>query len=297
VAGAHRGSRGARAGRPRRLSPDVGVVGYTVGGGLSWFGRKHGLACSALLSAEVVTADGQVRRVDADHDADLFWALRGGGGGVAVVTALELQLWPVSEVQAGALFWPVERGPEVWRAWRSWVDTLPEATTSWARYLSFPPIPDVPEPLRATRSWSWRPATRRCGRGGGPPAADAGARTGPRHRRDHPDDRPQPRAHGPGLAGARRRRGDDAGDLPEQAIEQLVRVAGPGSGSPLLSLEVRHLGGQLSRPADGALESLRAQFAVFAVGVTPDADSEARVRAHCDTCARRCSPGTPAAAT
>jgi FAD/FMN-containing dehydrogenase len=125
-----------------------GVVGYTVGGGLSWFGRKHGLACSALLAAEVVTADGQVRRVDADHDADLLWALRGGGGGVAVVTALELRLWPLREVQAGALFWPAERGPEVWRAWRSWVDTLPDDTTTWARYMSFPPIPDVPEPLR-----------------------------------------------------------------------------------------------------------------------------------------------------
>ena len=264
-------------------SPDVGVVGYTVGGGLSWFGRKHGLSCSALLAAEVVTADGQLRTVDADHDADLFWALRGGGGGVAVVTALELRLWPLQEVQAGALFWPVERGAEVWRAWRSWVDALPEETTTWARYMSFPPVPDVPEPLRggafvvveachlgdADEAAALLAPMRALG-----PALDTFA-TIPTTAlsRVHMDPEQPVPAAGEGMMLA---------DLPEEAIEQLVRVGGPGSGSPLLSLEVRHLGGQLARAADGALESLRARFAVFAVGVTPDPVSEAHVRAHCD---------------
>ena len=264
-------------------SPDVGVVGYTVGGGLSWFGRKHGLACSALRSAEVVTADGQVRVVDADHDADLFWALRGGGGGVAVVTALELQLWPVSEVQAGALFWPVERGPDVWRAWRSWVDTLPDETTTWARYMSFPPFPEVPEPLRGNAFV----IVEACHLGD---AAEAAALLAPMRALGpaldtvatlpttalssvHMDpEHPVPSA-GEGMLLA---------DLPEQAVEQLVRVGGHGSGSPLLSLEVRHLGGSLARPADGALGSLRAQFAVFAVGIAADPVSEQRVRTHCD---------------
>jgi FAD/FMN-containing dehydrogenase len=84
-------------------APDVGVVGYTLGGGLSWLGRRYGLACNSVRAIELVTADGESRRVDADHDADLFWALRGGGGGYAIVTALHLALLPISELYAGAL--------------------------------------------------------------------------------------------------------------------------------------------------------------------------------------------------
>ena len=263
-------------------SPDVGVVGYTVGGGLSWFGRKHGLACSAVVAAEVVTADGQVRHVDADHDADLFWALRGGGG-VAVVTALELRLLPVREVQAGALFWPAERGADVWDAWRSWVDTLPDETTTWARFMSFPPIPEVPEPLRGNSYV----IVEACHLGD---AGEVDALLAPMRElgpvldtvatmpttslsRVHMDpEQPVPCA-GEGMMLA---------DLPGEAVEQLVRVGGHGSGSPLLSLEVRHLGGQLSREAEGALGALRAKFAVFAVGVTPDPVTEQVVRTHCD---------------
>jgi len=72
-------------------SPDVGVLGYALGGGLSWMVRRHGLACNSILAAEVVTADGRILRVDHDSEPELFWALRGGGGRVAAVTALELE--------------------------------------------------------------------------------------------------------------------------------------------------------------------------------------------------------------
>ena len=83
-------------------SPDVGVIGYTLGGGLSWLGRKYGFACNRVRAIELVTADGEQRTVDADNEPDLFWALRGGGGGYAIVTALQVDLLPVSEVYAGS---------------------------------------------------------------------------------------------------------------------------------------------------------------------------------------------------
>lgn len=264
-------------------SPDVGVVGYTVGGGLSWFGRKHGLSCSSLLAAEVVTADGQSRRVDADHEPELFWALRGGGGGFAVVTAVELQLFPITDVYAGALFWPIERGDDVWLTWREWVDTLPEDMTTWARFMQFPPFPDIPEPLR-----------------GGSFMVVEGCHVGSREEADallaelrrlapvmdtfavipttslphvHMDPEQPVPATGEGMLLA---------ELPEQAVHELVRVGGAGSGSPLLSLEVRHLGGALARAGTGALPSLRGRFAVFAVGLAPDAAAAVVVDDYCD---------------
>ena len=82
-------------------SPDVGVTGYTLGGGLSWFGRSHGFACNRVQAIELVTADGEAQTVDAENDPDLFWALRGGGGGYAIVTALQVDLLPLAEAYGG----------------------------------------------------------------------------------------------------------------------------------------------------------------------------------------------------
>jgi FAD/FMN-containing dehydrogenase len=87
-------------------SHDVGVVGYTLGGGLSWLSRKHGLAANDVVAIQVVTADGRVRVVDANHEPDLFWALRGGGGSFGIVTAIEIALHPVDELCAGMLTFP-----------------------------------------------------------------------------------------------------------------------------------------------------------------------------------------------
>ena len=123
---------------------DVGVAGYTLGGGVSWLARSHGLAANHVRALEVVTADGNSRRVDTDNEPDLFWALRGGGGSFAVVTALEIDLFPVTEVCSGALFYPLERAREVLTAWRSWTDDVPDQVTSLGRLLRFPPLPDLP---------------------------------------------------------------------------------------------------------------------------------------------------------
>src|ERR1044072_5739903 len=102
-------------------SPDVGVTGYTLGGGLSWLGRRHGFACNNVAAIELVDAEGEARTVDAENEPDLFWALRGGGGGYAVVTALQVELLPIAEVYAGALVFPAEVGAEAVRTYRDWI--------------------------------------------------------------------------------------------------------------------------------------------------------------------------------
>ena len=132
-------------------SPDVGVVGYTLGGGLSWLSRTYGVAANSVTAIEVVTADGQIIRTDADNDPALFWALRGGGGSFGIVTAIEFTLYPVPEVYAGVMFWPIERAAEVLHAWHDLVPSLPESMTTVGRLLMLPPIPEIPEPLRGRK--------------------------------------------------------------------------------------------------------------------------------------------------
>ena len=129
-------------------SPDVGVVGYTLGGGLSWLARKHGIGANQVTAIEVVTASGDLVRTDWANEPDLFWALRGGGGSFAIVTAIEFNLFPITEVYAGILWYPVEEAAEVLKAWRNWTEDLPDEMTSVGRILQFPPIPEIPEPVR-----------------------------------------------------------------------------------------------------------------------------------------------------
>jgi FAD/FMN-containing dehydrogenase len=98
--------------------PAVGVVGYTLGGGIGVLGRRYGLSCNYVRAVELVTASGQLVRADRDHEPDLFWALRGGGGSFGVVTALELDLLPLTHTYAGTLWYPSARAHEVLHAWR-----------------------------------------------------------------------------------------------------------------------------------------------------------------------------------
>ena len=140
-------------------SPNVGVIGYTLGGGLGWLARRYGLAANSVTAAEIVTPDGRSVRTDAGHEPDLFWAVRGGGGSVGVVTALEMVLYPVRELYAGALFFSIQRSAQVLHAWRDWTDTVPDEVTSIGRILRFPPLPVVPEPCAAGPSRWWRPPT------------------------------------------------------------------------------------------------------------------------------------------
>ncbi len=256
-------------------SGEVGVVGYTLGGGHGWLARKHGLACNSVIAAEVVTADGELVRADCDNNPDLFWALRGGGGSFGVVTALEFKLYPVPELYAGMLAWPWERADEVLQAWNEWSPGSPEEISTWARLLQVPPLPDVPEPLRGRQLVIVEGAYFGPAEAGGqvlaplralgpeldtfapaPPAALGQLHMDP--------EEPVP------FAGS----GQLLSDLPAAAIDALVSTVGPESGSPLLSFELRPLGGALSTPAPnaGAIASLDHAALTFAVGMimTPE---------------------------
>ena len=131
----------------------TGVAGLTLGGGLGFLMRKHGLAVDNLLAAEVVTADGSVLRVAADEHPELFWALRGGGGNFGVVTSFRFTLHPVGPtVLAGPVFWAADDTADVLRFYRDFAAEAPDELGSVVRLGTVPPLPVIPEHLH------WRPA-------------------------------------------------------------------------------------------------------------------------------------------
>lgn len=111
-------------------SPAVGVTGYTLGGGMGWLARQHGFAADSVVSAEVVTASGAALPVSADRHLDLFWAIRGGGGGFGVVTSLEFRVYPVAQVYGGISWFDVSRAAAALRAYRDWAAAAPDAMSS-----------------------------------------------------------------------------------------------------------------------------------------------------------------------
>jgi hypothetical protein len=257
-------------------SPDVGVVGYTLGGGLGWLGRRYGLAANSVVAVELVTADGRRVRADRDHEPGLFWAVRGGGGSFGVVTAIEFALYPVPEVYAGILFFPFERAAEILNAWRAWVDDSPREVTSVGRLMQFPPIQDVPEPLRGQSFVIVEAAYIGGGEEGADllqplrdlgPVMDTFSVIPVEELRHLHMDPPGPV---PGVGD-----GFTLADVTRESINALVAVAGPGSGSPLLSVELRQLGGAVAEasPEHGAAGAIDAGFALYAVGVAGDAEA------------------------
>lgn len=126
----------------------MSVTGFSLGGGLSWFGRAHGPAGNAVRALEVVGADGAPSRVTAESDPDLFWALHGAGGDFAVVTALEMDLFPAPHLYGGQVIWPIARAEQVMAAYREITAAAPEELSVLFALMQFPPLPFVPEPLR-----------------------------------------------------------------------------------------------------------------------------------------------------
>ena len=129
-------------------STSVGVVGFCVGGGIGPLSRQFGFGADLVRGVELVTADGVVRWVDAEHDADLFWAVRGGKGNFGVVTALELDLVPVASIYGGAVFFAGDSAHDVLHSFRAWAPTLPDHAGTSVALLRLPPIEDLPEPIR-----------------------------------------------------------------------------------------------------------------------------------------------------
>lgn len=133
------------------LVTTTGIAGFTLGGGIGWLMRKHGLTIDNLVSADVVTADGRLVTASAERHPDLFWALRGGGGNFGVVTSFEYRLHPVGpSVLGGVGLHPVERAGEVLRFYNQWTATLPDEMTSMVAFIAAPPLPFIPEPLHGT---------------------------------------------------------------------------------------------------------------------------------------------------
>jgi hypothetical protein len=258
-------------------APDVGVVGYTLGGGLSWMGRCYGLSANNVEAFELVTADGELVRADAASEPDLFWALRGGGGSFGVVTGIELRLFPVPEVYAGLLWWPAEAGRQVLHAWRELTGgELPDEFTTTVRYHNFPPVPgqsfvvvevihlgspaeadELLTPLRKLRPLMDTVQMI--------PASEAGSLHGkPEHRV-------------PGVAD-----GIVLASLPAEAIDEIAWMCSDDACSPLLGVELRHLGGELGRthPGNGALACLPASHLLVAIGTAPTPQAAGAIRAH-----------------
>jgi hypothetical protein len=244
------------------------VVGTVLGDGMGWLARRHGLASAGVTSVELVTDDGELVRVG-DDEAELLHALRGGG----VITGLELRLQPAEDLYAGALFFAFDRAAEVLHAWREWTDTAPPEITSIGRLMQFGDGRDVAELVRG-RSFVLVEGAFLGSESDGaelirplrelrpeldtfnivPPSALGHLHMEPEH--------PVARLGDDGLVGA----------LPAAAIDDLVAVAGPGSGSPLATVELRH--------ASGALETLERGFFTHASGMPADAGSATAVEAH-----------------
>ncbi|MBL7523030.1 FAD-binding oxidoreductase [Frankia sp. CNm7] len=287
--------------------PGVGVVGYSLGGGIGWYSRALGLQANSVTAIDLVTADGTALRVDADHDRELFWALRGGGGSFGVVTALEFALHPARPAVAGLLAWDWSRTHAVLDRWARWTTDLPDEAATSFRIQRMPATGPVPPRLRGRTL-----------------AVVGGALL------DHDDDASARRLLGPlralrpevdtfaatvppglghgadGVAGAPGSAGgigfgdfggfSDFGAfrapapviadsvllsrLPPAAVDAFTAAAGPGSGSTHDLVELRHLGGALARrpPDAGSLPLVDGQFLMVSSTVADSAAARRRGR-------------------
>lgn len=255
------------------LAPSVGVAGLSLGGGLGWLGRAHGLASNAIVSLDVVTADGAARTIDINNDPELFYALRGGGGSYAIVTALELALHPVDAVSGGVITFPFETAGEVLEQVRRIAPSLPDAASLVVRIVQVPPLEHIPEALRGKRLVMI--VATHLG-----PHADAERLFAPLRSGAAISD-----TFGPvGLADLVRVAGDPEepgmargdGMLLEDLTVDVVAALGellddPAVAGALGVIELRQLGGALGRPAagGGAIDRVDAGWTFFTGGFAP----------------------------
>ncbi|MFI5537423.1 FAD-binding oxidoreductase [Nocardia sp. NPDC051900] len=239
-------------------NPVVGVTGYTLGGGMSWFGRKHGWAADAVRGFEIVDAEGAARRVTAEDDPDLFWALRGGGGDFAVVTALEFDLFPAPELFGGRMLWPQTRIREVFDAFQEITAAAPDELSVWFQRLQ---IPDAPPMVGVDAVYLGDPDRGRTlltaldaikdlilDRRGVFGAADIGAVTA------------EPTDPSPSLS-----RAEQLTDLGDAVVKTLIEEPV----APLANVQIRHLGGALAeaRPGGGARGPIAEPYLLYCLGL------------------------------
>ena len=255
-------------------SPNVGIAGYSLGGGIGWYARKHGLATNHLTAIEVVIGDGTLVRTDAENHPELFWALRGGGGNFGVVTALEFDVFDFATAYAGMMIFDATRTREVLQVWAPWSIGAPDEVTTSFRVLHLPPLPELPpflsgrsvviidgavladEPAAAEIIAPLRALAPELDTFATVPSASLV--------RLHMD----PEEKSAGVSDSIM-----LSALPEDGIEAFVEAA-TRPGGALMGFELRQFGGALGRPHPGAgvLPQFRGQFLAFGVGLafTPE---------------------------
>ena len=268
-------------------SPTVGVVGYTLGGGAGWLSRAYGYAADSVVGADLVTADGSL--VSAEEHGDLFWALRGGSGNFGVVTALEFRLYPVGDVYAGMAMFDAGRAADAMAVYREWALDEPDASNCQVAIAQLPPIPELPEPVRGKRVLILRAFYL----GAADEAASLLA--------------PLREAAGqPLLDGTRATTFADAAAMfpppppsvsvmsfhlfdavPDEAIAAAAEADGAISG-----IELRHWGGAMARPADGAgpIGHRDVPFSIVAAAQSPDPSATDDLVAAVEPVAARLEP-------
>lgn len=137
---------------PAGIISHTGLAGLTLGGGMGWIMRKYGLSIDQLLSVDLITADGGLVRADENHNDDLFWGVRGGGGNFGIVTEFEFRLKPLGpHVFAGPVFWPMEEAPQFLRFYRDWISDCPDELMTIVFQRKAPDLPQVPSDLVGKR--------------------------------------------------------------------------------------------------------------------------------------------------
>ncbi|HSJ21675.1 MAG TPA: FAD-binding protein [Nocardioidaceae bacterium] len=265
------------AAAPHGLAPlngstsDVGVVGYTTGGGVGPLARTFGLAADRVRAFDVVTGDGVIRRVTPTEHPDLFFALRGGKGTAGIVTAVDFDLVHLPTFYGGALYFEGEDAAAVIGHWRAWSSALPEQGTTSFALFQLPELPEVPPPLAGRMSLAVRFAwTGEAEEGrklldeirAAAPVILDDAAVKPYTEIDsvHADPVDPIPVVDPAIL---------LDDFTEATAARLLETAGPGSGSPQLLVEVRQLGGAYSRESryPNAFSHRSARFSLLAVGM------------------------------
>ncbi|QLY28711.1 FAD-binding oxidoreductase [Nocardia huaxiensis] len=264
----------------------VGITGYTLGGGLSWFGRRFGWAADSVTAFDVIDADGRALRVSATSEPDLFWALRGGGGDYALVTAIEFELHSAPMVFGGRMLWPLACARQVMSAFRDVTAIAPDELTVWWSLYRFPGAPPMVgidttylgdaetgrELLRAFDLIDGRISDSRRGLS----ISELGSITG------EPTDPSPVRQHGALLTG-----------LDDTIVDSLL--AQPMD--PLFIVHIRHLGGALARPSDTAAGPVTEPYFLNLLGVPTTEQAatgiDAAIRGYLDAVDRNISGRTP----
>ncbi|MFE6734586.1 FAD-binding oxidoreductase [Microbacterium sp. NPDC057650] len=272
-------------------SPTVGVVGYSLGSGIGWLSRKHGLQPDAITAIECTLADGTQVRADAENHADLFWALRGAGGNAALVTAVEFGTVRQSRVYGGALSFAADKATEVLQTWADFLTDAPEELTTWVTMYNFPDAPHLPDAIRGRSFVSVMGVY--LGEGGDIDAAvlEAEGRRllEPFHAlgpfRDtfaamSPVEIPGITTDPPGPVSSRGTTAQMSRPTPEtiaQVVELMTRKA-------LMLVQFRHVGGALHRAVrgGGVRETVPGDVTMYSVGILANPDARTAVLADQD---------------